>query len=234
MGHVQASGILHQFVWNDPALSISTTTDFEALSISNSNSFVEDQVVPEITFEENQFEYNNNDRQVENDNDRQFDSPQFVYENNDSQFENDNNDSQFENGNNDSQFESTNSNNMSISCSNVSVNTTCNWKAYREAKEKKKNLEPIIQLLSSPVKHTVKWNLTNSALTEVIVNPLSTNPIKWPNTLKHFCGFCWQIVWVCLTILWDWHFCGTGTFVGLALKELIQIHRTFVRLQLWV
>ena len=103
MGHVQASGILHQFVWNDPALSISTTTDFEALSISNSNSFFEDQVVPEITFEENQFENNNNDRQVENDNnDRQFDSPHFVNENNDSQFENDNNDSQFENGNNDS------------------------------------------------------------------------------------------------------------------------------------
>ena len=65
-----------------------TTTDFEALSISNSNSFAEDQVLPEITFGENQFENDYNDRQSENDN-------------NDSHFEN-NSDSQFENDNNDS------------------------------------------------------------------------------------------------------------------------------------
>ena len=109
-----------------------TTTDFEALSISNSNSFVEDQVLPEITFEENQIENDYNDRQSENDNnDSHFEN------NSDSQFENDNNDSQFENDNNDSQFESTPSNNMSISCDNVSVNTSRNWKPYREAKESK-------------------------------------------------------------------------------------------------
>ena len=28
------------------------------------------------------------------------------------------------------------------------------------------------------------------------------NPIKWLNILKQFDGCCWQIVWVCLTILW--------------------------------
>ena len=47
---------------------------------------------------------------------------------------------------------------------NVSVNTSCNWKTYSEVKEKTKNLESIIQLLSSPV------NLANLVLTEVIVN----------------------------------------------------------------
>ena len=53
----------------------STTTDFEALSIANSKSFVEDQVLPEITFEENQFENDNNDSHFENDNnDSQFES----------------------------------------------------------------------------------------------------------------------------------------------------------------
>ena len=45
----------------------------------------------------------------------------------------------------------------------------------REAKEKMKNLESMIKLLSSPVKHTVKRNLTNSVLTEVIVNADSEN-----------------------------------------------------------
>ena len=85
------------------------------------------------------------------------------------------NDSHFENDNNDSQFESTNSNNMSISHSNVSVNTSHNWKTYREAKEKTKNLEFIIQSLPSPVKHIVKRNLANSVLTEVIVNTDSEN-----------------------------------------------------------
>ena len=36
-------------------------------------------------------------------------------------------------------------------------------------------------------------------------NPLSANPTKWSNTLKQFVGKCRQIVWVCLTILWDLH-----------------------------
>ena len=38
-----------------------------------------------------------------------------------------------------------------------------------------KNLKPSIQLLSSPVKHTVKRNLANSVLTEVIVDTDSEN-----------------------------------------------------------
>ena len=36
------------------------------------------------------------------------------------------------------------------------------------------------------------------------LNPLSANPTKWSVTLKQFVGFCWRIVWVCLTILWGW------------------------------
>ena len=40
------------------------------------------------------------------------------------------------------------------------------------------------------------------------VNPFSTNPIKWSNTLKQLVGFCWQIVWV------------FDHFVGLGLKGL--------------
>ena len=39
----------------------------------------------------------------------------------------------------------------------------------------------------------------------VSFNPLSTKFTKWSNTLKQFVGFCRRIVWVCLTILWDWH-----------------------------
>ena len=82
--------------------------------------------------------------------------------NNDSHFENDNNDSQFENDNNDSQFACTNSNNH------------VTGKHTGKAK-KKKNLGSIIQLLSSPVKHTFKRNLANSVVTEVIVNADSEN-----------------------------------------------------------
>ena len=33
-------------------------------------------------------------------------------------------------------------------------------------------------------------------------NPLSTNPIKWSNTLKQLVGNSQRIVGVCLTILW--------------------------------
>ena len=40
------------------------------------------------------------------------------------------------------------------------------------------------------------WRIANSVL-----NPLSANPTEWPNTLK-------QIVWVCLTILWNWRLKG--------------------------
>ena len=73
------------------ALSISKTTDFKALS-----SFIKDHIVPEITFEKNQVENDNNDREFENgNNDRQFEND------NDGHFEDDNSDSQFENDNND-------------------------------------------------------------------------------------------------------------------------------------
>ena len=37
-----------------------------------------------------------------------------------------------------------------------------------------------------------------------LLEPLSSNPTKWLNTLKQFVGFCRLIVSVCLTILWGW------------------------------
>ena len=40
------------------------------------------------------------------------------------------------------------------------------------------------------------------------INPLSANPTNWSNTLKQLVGCCWRTVWVCLTILWDWHLKG--------------------------
>ena len=38
--------------------------------------------------------------------------------------------------------------------------------------------------------------------------PLSAKFTKWSSTLKQFIGCCRRIVWVCLTILWDWSFKG--------------------------
>ena len=97
----------------------STTIDLEVLTLSNSDSFVEDQLVP------GNYEI-------------------------DSQLEND-------------ESVSLNENNDFVPSSNsiVSVNTSCNWKLYREANEKTKNLESIIQSLTSPVKSTVKksWQI---------------------------------------------------------------------------
>ena len=40
------------------------------------------------------------------------------------------------------------------------------------------------------------------------VNPLSANPTKLSNTIKQFVGCCRQIVWVCLSILWNWRLKG--------------------------
>ena len=34
-----------------------------------------------------------------------------------------------------------------------------------------------------------------------VINPLSANPTKWSNAFK-------QIVWKCLTIMWDWRLKG--------------------------
>ena len=43
------------------------------------------------------------------------------------------------------------------------------------------------------------------------INPLSTNPTKWWNTLKQFFGNSRQVIWVRLTFLWGWHLkCWTG------------------------
>ena len=75
----------------------------------------------------------------------------------------------------------------------------------------------------SPVSHYIKktlvwfifqikrivslWNTKlswNDRTILLIFNPLSVNPTKWSNTIKQFVGRRWQIVWVCLIILWGW------------------------------
>ena len=40
------------------------------------------------------------------------------------------------------------------------------------------------------------------------LNPLTTKPTKWSNTLKQFVDCCRQIVWVCLAILRGWRLKG--------------------------
>ena len=51
-----------------------------------------------------------------------------------------------------------------------------------------------------------------SSCLEVLFNPLSANPIKWPNTLKQFVG---KLPTNCLSVL--------GHFVNLALKGLKKV-----------
>ena len=45
-------------------------------------------------------------------------------------------------------------------------------------------------------------------MTIVKFKPLSAYLTKWSNTLKQFVGNGGRIVWVCLTILWDWRLKG--------------------------
>ena len=51
---------------------------------------------------------------------------------------------------------------------------------------------------------------TTVSIIQKYLNPLSTNPIKWPNTHKHFVG---NLPTNCLSVF--------GHFVNLALKGLI-------------
>ena len=39
-------------------------------------------------------------------------------------------------------------------------------------------------------------------------NHLNSNPTKWSNTLNNSSANCRRIVWVCLTILWNWRLKG--------------------------
>ena len=57
-----------------------------------------------------------------------------------------------------------------VDCSASFPSRPLSWKSYREVKEKTRNLESIIQSLSSPIKSTVTRNLTDSVLSDVIVN----------------------------------------------------------------
>ena len=59
---------------------------------------------------------------------------------------------------------------------------------------------------------SIKWYLLNFDTAQIetvsLINPLSANLTKWPNTLKQFVGKSRRIVLVCLAI-----------FVGLALQS---------------
>ena len=57
---------------------------------------------------------------------------------------------------------------------------------------------PILLLYSS----LWEWVFTVQMDDLLFVNPLSTNPIKWSNTLKQFVGCCRRFLCVCLIILW--------------------------------
>ena len=57
-------------------------------------------------------------------------------------------------------------------------------------------------------------------------NPLSINPTKWSNTLRQLVGFCRQIIWVYLTILWGWnHFVRKSISVhGMEMRLILTLH----------
>ena len=59
-------------------------------------------------------------------------------------------------------------------------------------------------LIFCPVLQAYRRNCECYRNSYLFINPLSANPTKWSNTLKQFVGCCRRIVWVCLTILWDW------------------------------
>ena len=71
-------------------------------------------------------------------------------------------------------------------------------------------VELVKYLLANSHSYVLLGKFTTDPLEKSIwqVNPLSANFTKWSNALKQFVGCCRRIVWVCLTILWDWRFKG--------------------------
>ena len=61
-------------------------------------------------------------------------------------------------------------------------------------------------------------NILNTFLLFIVLNPLSANPTKWPNTLKQFVG---KLPTNCLSVF--------GHFVNLALKGLTVCSRFNLR-----
>ena len=61
-------------------------------------------------------------------------------------------------------------------------------------------------------------NILNTFLLIIVLNPLSANPTKWPNTLKQFVG---KLPTNCLSVF--------GHFVNLALKGLTVCSRFNLR-----
>ena len=70
-------------------------------------------------------------------------------------------------------------------------------------------IEKMLQHLKNP--YIIFLTLTNlpylSTFEWWYLNPLSGNPTKWSNTLN-LSEICQRILWVCLTILWNWHLKG--------------------------
>ena len=65
--------------------------------------------------------------------------------------------------------------------------------------------------------------LTTTLTGKTYVNPLSSNSTKWLSTLNSS-AICWQIVLLCLTILWGWHlkglkWHGKWTFIWLDMEN---------------
>ena len=86
--------------------------------------------------------------------------------------------------------------------------------------------------MQEPKSNTLPWvflyflNFANGTKSRKAshISPSSADPTKWSNTLKQFAGCCRQVVWVCLTILWDWgKVKKVSLHLWLILKENIQI-----------
>ena len=59
----------------------------------------------------------------------------------------------------------------------------------------------------------------------------SANLTKWSNTLQQFVGSSRRIVWVCLTILWGWHWRLYGVYI-IAFEHISHLVLLFLLLTL--
>ena len=59
----------------------------------------------------------------------------------------------------------------------------------------------------------------------------SANLTKWSNTLQQFVGSSRRIVWVCLTILWGWHWRLSGVYI-IAFEHISHLVLLFLLLTL--
>ena len=80
---------------------------------------------------------------------------------------------------------------------------------YLEAQKKRqtKNENNKEKILKTDKCNVIQMTYVKMCFTSYL-NLLSANCTKWSNTLKQFVGKLPANWWVCLTILWDWHFKG--------------------------